>query len=214
MTTAVSSSTSASSSLASSTSTTASDTESRFLKLLIAQMQNQDPLNPLDNAQVTSQMAQLSTVTGIEKLNATLEAYTQAQSFQAVNMIGHAVLATGDALQLSSSVAAGGFDLEKAADTVKVSVLDSAGTVVRVLDVGESDSGVSVFSWDGKKTDGTTAADGQYSFVVNATQKGSKVTATSLALGEVTSVVMDKTGAMLSTSNLGLIDLSDVRQVM
>ncbi len=212
MTTAITSTTQSTST--SATSSTSTATQDKFLKLLVAQMQNQDPLNPLDNAEVTSQMAQLSTVTGIEKLNATLEAYTQAQSFQAVNMIGRTVLATGNALQLSSSAAAGGFELEKAADTVKVSVLDSAGTVVRVLDVGESDSGVSVFSWDGKKTDGTTATDGQYSFVVNATQKGSKVTATGLALGEVTSVVMDKTGAMLSTSNLGLIDLSDVRQVM
>ncbi len=212
MTTAITSTTQSTST--SATSSTSTATQDKFLKLLVAQMQNQDPLNPLDNAEVTSQMAQLSTVTGIEKLNATLEAYTQAQSFQAVNMIGRTVLATGNALQLSSSAAAGGFELEKAADTVKVSVLDSAGTVVRVLDVGESDSGVSVFSWDGKKTDGTTATDGQYSFVVNATQKGSKVTATGLALGEVTSVVMDKAGAKLSTSNLGLIDLSDVRQVM
>lgn len=212
MTTAITSATQSASTSAASSSSAA--TQDKFLKLLVAQMQNQDPLNPLDNAQVTSQMAQLSTVTGIEKLNATLEAYTQAQSFQAVNMIGRAVLATGDALQLSKGVAAGGFELEKAADTVKVSVLDSAGTVVRVLDVGKSDSGVSVFSWDGKATDGATAADGQYSFVVNATQKGSKVTATSLALGEVTSVVMDKTGSKLSTSNLGLIDLADVRQVM
>lgn len=212
MTTAITSATQSASTSAASSSSAA--TQDKFLKLLVAQMQNQDPLNPLDNAQVTSQMAQLSTVTGIEKLNATLEAYTQAQSFQAVNMIGRAVLATGDALQLSKGVAAGGFELEKAADTVKVSVLDSAGTVVRVLDVGKSDPGVSVFSWDGKKTDGTAAADGQYSFVVNATQKGSKVTATSLALGEVTSVVMDKAGSKLSTSNLGLIDLADVRQVM
>jgi flagellar basal-body rod modification protein FlgD len=195
-------------------SSTASATEDRFLKLLVAQMKNQDPLNPLDNAQVTSQMAQLSTVTGIEKLNATLAAQSQAQSFQSVSMIGRTVLATGDALTLKNGVAAGGFELAKPADAVKVSVLDSSGSVVRVLDAGASDSGVSVFSWDGKKTDGTTAADGDYTFAVNATDKGAKVTSTALAVGAVSSVLMDTTGTKLSVSGLGLIGLSDVRQVM
>jgi len=82
-----------------STTGTAQGTEDRFLKLLVTQMKNQDPLNPLDNAQVTSQMAQLSTVTGIEKLNAALttmsQSFASSQSLQAANMIGHGVLVPG-----------------------------------------------------------------------------------------------------------------------
>src|SRR5512137_1922724 len=74
-------------------------TQDRFLKLLVTQMKNQDPLNPMDNAQVTSQMAQLSTVTGIDKLTATVQVLSASmvasQSLQAASMIGHAALVPG-----------------------------------------------------------------------------------------------------------------------
>ena len=201
-------------STAASTKTAVQDQQDRFLKLLVTQMKNQDPLNPLDNAQVTSQMAQLSTVTGIEKLNATLQAYTQAQSFQSVGMIGHSVLAPGDFVQLQGGVAVGGVELESAADKVKVSVIDSSGQVVRELDLGKQDAGVVPFGWDGKTTAGTDAADGKYTFRVSATQAGESVNTTSLALGEVNSVLMDKAGPALSVVGLGMVDLSAVRQVM
>jgi flagellar basal-body rod modification protein FlgD len=214
MTSAISSATSTGSSSSATSAASASATEDRFLKLLVAQMKNQDPLNPLDNAQVTSQMAQLSTVTGIEKLNATLQAQTQAQSLQSVSMIGHSVLATGDALTLSGGISAGGFDLAKDADSVKVSVLDSSGGVVKTIDLGATSSGISTFSWDGTTTTGATAADGDYTFKVSATQKGSAVTATTLGVGKVSSVLMDATGTQLSVTGLGLVGLSDVRQVM
>src|SRR4030065_346047 len=81
-------------------SSTVQETEDRFLALLVAQMKNQDPLNPLDNAEVTSQMAQLSTVQGIEDMNATLEALSASmgvnQMAQAANLIGSAVLVPGN----------------------------------------------------------------------------------------------------------------------
>ncbi|HEY3326477.1 MAG TPA: flagellar hook assembly protein FlgD [Novimethylophilus sp.] len=205
---------SASASSGASTATAVQDQQDRFLKLLVTQMKNQDPLNPLDNAQVTSQMAQLSTVTGIEKLNATLAAYAQAQSFQSVNMIGHAVLAPGDFVQLKSGAAVGGLDLAQAADTVKVSIADGSGKVVRELNLGKKDAGVSAFTWDGQTTAGAAAADGSYTFAVNATLAGEQVTATRLAVGQVNSVLMDKAGPALSVGGLGLVDLSAVRQVM
>src|SRR3990167_8083696 len=85
---------------AAATASTAADTQDRFLKLLVTQMKNQDPLNPMDNAQVTSQMAQLSTVTGIDKLNVTLQALSDSmassQSLQAASMIGYGVLVPGN----------------------------------------------------------------------------------------------------------------------
>src|SRR3990167_8514165 len=72
-----------------------SDAQDRFLKLLVAQLKNQDPLNPMDNAQITTQMAQISTVSGIDKLNSTLQsmaaAFNAGQSLQATAMIGHGV---------------------------------------------------------------------------------------------------------------------------
>lgn len=72
-TTATTGTTSATSAGAASNLTSASDQQDRFMKLLVAQMKNQDPLNPMDNAQMTSQIAQINTVAGIEKLNSTVE---------------------------------------------------------------------------------------------------------------------------------------------
>lgn len=202
------------SSSSASGTTTAQDVQDRFLKLLVTQMKNQDPLNPLDNAQITSQMAQLSTVTGIEQLNDTLSAYTKAQSFQAVNLIGHTVLAPGNDIQLSSSKGAAGFELASAADTVKVSVLDSSGNLVKQLDLGAQNSGLVAFSWDGTNTAGETVADGTYTYKVAASSGGTAVSATSLALGTVGSVLMDGSTATLNVSGIGSVDLADIRQVI
>ena len=196
------------------TKTAAQEQEDRFLKLLVTQMKNQDPLNPLDNAQITSQMAQLSTVSGIEKLNATLQAFTQTQAFQAVGMIGHSVLAPGNFVALGGGIAVGGLDLPQAADKVKVSIVDDAGQVVRELDLGKRDAGVSVFSWDGMTTTGANAPDVAYRFKVDASLAGEQVVATSLAVGEVNSVLMDKIGPALSVAGMGLVELSAVRQIM
>lgn len=213
MVTAVNSSTSSSSS---STSTTNSvqEQQDRFLKLLVTQMKNQDPLNPMDNAEITSQMAQLSTVTGIEKLNDTLNAFTKAQSFQAVNMIGHYVLAPGSNVDLASGTGLGGVELGGAADSVKVSIYDSNDKLVRTMDLGKLDSGVNAFTWDGKTDAGTTAADGSYTFKVAATASGEKVDATALGVGKVQSVLMDDIGPALSVDGMGLVDLSDIKQVL
>lgn len=196
------------------TTTNANDVQDRFLKLLVAQMRNQDPLNPLDNAQVTSQMAQLSTVSGIEKLNATMQAFTQSQSFQSVGMIGHHVLAAGEFINLSDSIGAAGFDLADAADKVKVSIIDANGNVVRHLDMGDQPSGVGMFQWDGTNDAGDVVEDGNYHFTIEASNAGKPVGATNLAVGLVQSVLMDAAGPSLSVQGMGLVGLTDVKQVL
>ena len=111
-----------SSSSSAANTSTAADTQDRFLKLLVTQMKNQDPLNPMDNAQVTSQMAQLSTVTGIDKLNATLQALSDSmmgnQPLQAASMIGHGVLVPGNGVDLSNGNGYGGIELAQSVDDV------------------------------------------------------------------------------------------------
>jgi flagellar basal-body rod modification protein FlgD len=123
---------------ATSAVTGASDATSadRFLKLLVAQMQNQDPLNPLDNAQVTSQMAQINTVSGIEKLNTTVQglqsSFMQMQALQGASLVGHDVIVAGNKLDFSNgtggtgATGVGGFELTSPADAVKLEVLNSA----------------------------------------------------------------------------------------
>lgn len=192
----------------------ADEQQDRFLKLLVTQMKNQDPLNPLDNAQVTSQMAQLSTVNGIEKLNATLAAFTKAQAFQSVGMIGHHVLAPGDFINLSAGKALAGVELKSAADSVKVNIVDAKGVLVRSLDLGKRDEGVVSFQWDGKTDAGLDAPDGAYSFNVTATLAGKSIAPVGLSLGLVQSVLMDQVGPALSVQGLGLVDLADVKQIL
>ncbi|WP_293779206.1 flagellar hook capping FlgD N-terminal domain-containing protein, partial [uncultured Oxalicibacterium sp.] len=102
------------------TKSTIDEAQDRFLKLLVTQMQNQDPLNPMDNSQMTSQLAQLSTVTGIDKLNATLESLisnsTANNSLQAANLIGRGVLSEGNQISLAENKGIMGVEFASAAD--------------------------------------------------------------------------------------------------
>jgi len=203
-------------SAAAAATTAAQNTQDRFLKLLVAQMQNQDPLNPMDNAAVTTQMAQIQTVQGIEKLNATLQTNTQAQAYQSVGMIGRNVLAPGSFIDLAAANGGGGagFDLATAADSVKVTVIDAQNNVVRHLDLGKQSAGASVFSWNGMNDAGAAAPDGTYTFQVDAKLAGSKVAATSLSVGAVNSVLMNSSGPSLNVNGMGLVDMAQIRQVM
>ncbi len=201
------------------TSSTAADTQDRFLKLLVTQMKNQDPLNPMDNAQVTSQMAQLSTVTGIDKLNATLQALSNSmtsnanQSMQAAGMIGHGVLVPGKGIDLASGTGLGGFELAQSADTSQVSIYNSAGTLVRSIDLGAQPVGIVKWQWDGKDNNGVAMADGSYTFTVNAIQGGNSVVPTNLQFGVVSSVTQDTQGVTLSVGKLEGFTMAQVKQI-
>lgn len=194
------------------------DTQDRFLKLLVTQMKNQDPLNPMDNAQVTSQMAQLSTVTGIDKLNVTLQALSDSmvsgQSLQAAAMIGHGVLVPGKGIDLEKGSGYGGIEMAQSADKVDIAIYDKAGALVRNIHLGSQKAGLVNWQWDGRNESGVSVADGSYNFTVNATQAGKAADATALQFGMVNSVTQGKQGVELSVGNLGGIALSQVRQIL
>lgn len=197
---------------------TADATQDRFMKLLVTQMKNQDPLNPLDNAQVTSQLAQLSTVSGIDKMNTTLQSligsFQSNQSMQAAGMIGHGVLVPGKQIDLAGGKAVFGLDLASTADKVQVTVKDAAGKVVHTMDIGGKNAGTVPLSWDGVKDDGTKAADGAYTIEAAANFGQAKVDATTLAFGQVASVSTGKQGVSLNVPGLGAVSMSDVRQIL
>lgn len=204
-------------SAATTTKSAVQESEDRFLKLLVTQMKNQDPLNPLDNAQVTSQMAQLSTVSGIEKLNTTLQAmsssFASSQSLQATGMIGRSVLAPGSSLLLQNGAAAGGFELKQSVDHAVVTIKGAAGNTLHSVDLGAQQAGNVMFQWDGVTDGGANAANGAYTFEVSATQGGQKVEAASLALGKVGSVSLGTSGVTLNTDVLGSLDVTTVKQI-
>ena len=196
----------------------ASEQTDRFLKLLVTQMQNQDPLNPMDNAQMTSQMAQMSTVSGIERLNTTLNTLVDdigaSQSMQAASMIGKGVLVPGSGLTLSNGAAYAGIKLDSAADQVTLKIMDSSGNVIQTEKLGAHEAGVFNIGWDGVLADGTTAPAGKYTFSVEAVQGGNKVTATALQIGTVSALVRSSNGFLLDLGSLGTVDFSDVQQIL
>ena len=147
---------------AKSSGTDAQSMQDQFLTLLVAQLQNQDPTNPMDNAQMTSQMAQISTVSGIEKLNSTVESVTSQfasmQMLQGVSMIGHTVLSAGNHLGLAAKEAEDGtkhltgtaaFDLDASASNVTVTITDANGKLVDTIEMGSANAGRNYFTWDG-----------------------------------------------------------------
>ncbi|MBA4141797.1 MAG: flagellar hook assembly protein FlgD [Nitrosospira sp.] len=194
------------------------DQQDRFLQLLVTQMKNQDPLNPLDNAQVTSQLAQISTVNGIEKLNATIQAmansFTAGQSLQAASMIGKDVLVPGSTLQFSGGSGRFGIDVGQAADQVEVTIRNTAGAALRVLNLGAQAAGSQILEWDGKTSDGAQVADGSYSVSVSAMRGDEKIDAQTLTRATVQGVSQDNQGVRLNVGTLGTVGLADIRQIL
>ncbi len=207
----------AASAAAAATAAKANDAADRFLTLLITQMKNQDPLNPLDNAQLTSQLAQINTVSGINKLNDTVAALSASlnagQSLQAVGLVGRSALVAGNKIELAGGKAAGGFTLPSAANGVTVTVKDAAGAVVRTMPLGTVPAGKGSFVWDGQTDAGGTAKDGLYTFAVAGSAGGKVVTADTQMQGKVVGLVAGASGMQLNLGQLGLFELSQVVEV-
>ena len=175
--------------------------QDRFLKLLVAQLNNQDPLNPMDNAQMTTQMAQINTVSGIQELNATLKGmatqFGSMQTLQGTSLIGREALVAGNKLGFDGNVGKGAMRLDAAASQVSVEVMGKNGEVLDTLDFGALTAGQHSFNWDGTGIDPNQVA----SFRVKASEGGQPVKSTTYTRQTVTSV-----GFANGTMNLQLQD--------
>lgn len=205
--------------------TSAKEMEDQFLTLLLTQLQNQDPTSPMENAELTSQLAQMSTVSGVEKMNDTMNnmmaQYQTSQIVSASNMIGRGVLSNGNEVALSSYELANGdiakqaivgVDLAGSADSVMVSIFNASGTEVYKMDLGEHSSGILPVYWDGASFTGP-APDGRYTFSVAATNGGEKVESRTLSYNKVGSVNTSAEGVLLNLGDFGKIKVGDVVQV-
>src|SRR5574343_490632 len=186
----VNSSNTAASSLMGSSSTTASDAnaaQDRFLKLLVAQLNNQDPMNPMDNAQMTSQMAQINTVTGITKLNETMSNMVSqllsTQILQGASLVGHQTLVNGNSMEVKQGVAAGAVELDGTADKVSIEIRTPGGQLIDSFDMGTKTAGRHEFTWDASGYNGTAV-----NMVVNATNGGKTVAAKPLVMQTIQSI--------------------------
>ena len=189
--------------------------EDRFLKLLVAQMQNQDPLNPLDNAQVTSQMAQINTVSGVEKLNKTVTGLTaqflQMQTLQGAALVGRDVTVAGNRMNIESDVGQGAFELASDASASKVEVLRPDGTVLDTLQLGPQKAGRVNFEWPAKGAAQGTGAQSDIRFRVIATNNTAPVTATAFMRDRVVAVNMGGDTLNLELQRSGSLPYSQVK---
>jgi flagellar basal-body rod modification protein FlgD len=175
-----------------------------FLTMLVAQMKNQDPLNPMEGTEFTAQLAQFSSLEQMFNINDNLKNIQMAQSSlnntQAINIIGKEVKAEGNSIKHTAGSQANiNYKLSSAAKEVKTGIYDSRGNLVRVISESAKDSGEHTFAWDGKDNLGNVMADGTYSFMSNAVDaSGSSITVTPLIRGTVTGVSFDNGNTLVS----------------
>ena len=200
--------------------TTAADNQDRFLKLLVAQMKNQDPMNPMDNAQVTSQLAQISTVQGIEQLNSTMSRFAETNAngrlADSANLIGQTVLAPGTSITRTAGqtgASRAGVHLESAADEVRVELLDAGGSTVAAVDFRNQPAGTLSFEWSGADAAGRPLAAGSYAMRVTASSGKDAVSAGTLATSLVTGVTQGSDGVKLSLASGASVGRDDIRGV-
>ena len=204
----------ATSSASGSATTKANEASDRFLKLLVTQMQNQDPLNPMDNAQVTSQMAQINTVTGIDKLNTTMTSVntslSQMQMLQGSSLVGREVLIEGNQVNVDSKgKATAGYELSSAATSVKIDIVDAGGAVVDSITQANKASGRQGFDWTPKAGMPTNGL----SFKVTATSGTKAVPSTPLMTDTVNAITTSNGSLTLELSNGKTVAYGQVKAV-
>jgi len=189
--------------------------QDRFLKLLVTQLKNQDPLSPMDNAQLTSQIAQINTVSGIATLNTSVQGlssqFLQMQSLQGASLVGKDVIVPGSKLDIdpAATTGQGGFELASAADAVKVEVLSPAGRVLDTLNLGAQSIGVHSFNWPS----GAHSNASNLTFRVSASSGSTALPSTLLMRDKVTAVSTSGDKLMLELHNAGTVAYSTVKSI-
>jgi flagellar basal-body rod modification protein FlgD len=191
------------------------DEKNRFLTLLTTQLKNQDPMNPLENADLTMQLAQMSTVDGIERLNKMVQSMMESRDLaDSTALIGRGVLVEGKGLGLTEAGAIGGFELGMPASRVPVTITDANERVVTTLEFEKVEAGSHNYVWDGLLEDGSQAEPGMYTVAVSASLNGAPVAVKALQFGPVTGVIRGALSNDLQVGGLGIFKLDDVRQIL
>lgn len=195
--------------------------QSDFLTLMITQFKNQDPFKPMENGEFLGQLAQFSTVSGIDALNTSFAGLSDSiageQALQAANLVGHDVLAVSDVGYLGADASIDGvIELDSSASGVQIDVLNEAGELLQTLNLGEQPAGIAHFSWDGRNKSGEMMEHGQYQFkarVMRGTQVESAVTAIK---SSIESVTLGQFGGemLLNLTGGGVLSLRQVYQII
>lgn len=191
--------------------------KNEFLKLMIAQMNNQDPLDPAKNEDFIAQLAQFSTVEGIENLNGSMAGIASAMqsslTIQASTLVGRSVMVPTNQTWVDSSGTSGSIDLPESAANVTVEITRANGERIRAIDLGPRPEGRMRFAWDGRDAQGVQVAQGAYN--INAyTMVGSTRKEFSINLpDQVVSVSIDKSGVMANLAGGSSIPAVQIQEI-
>lgn len=189
-----------------------------FLKLMTAQMKNQDPFAPVDNTQMVAQMAQFSQLAGISEMSTTLKAMADklgaTSTADAVSYIGRTVLTAGNtAYARTTGGIAGAVELTGDADKVLVTIADASGATLKSMNLGTQAEGTATYDWDGKTESGADAGTGPFTVTVTAQKDGMTVPSTGLVWAPVQSVSTVDGAAKLVVPGVGTISADKVREI-
>jgi flagellar basal-body rod modification protein FlgD len=191
-----------------------------FLELMITQMQNQNPLDPQDNSEFVAQLAQFSSVEGLDKLNDNVSelvgSFQSNQALQASAMVGRSVkIDTDTSFLTDGGTVAGTIDLTQSTSDMGINIYDSSGQLVSQESLGEHAAGEIPFVWNGTDSNGEQLPAGEYRFEVLANFGGDPVQLNTALSANVDSVSVGANGVIsLNLAGAGSVSISGVREIL
>ncbi len=198
--------------------------QEEFFRLMIAQMRNQNPLNPMDNTKFLGELAQFSNLASQQKTQQTIEkladSLISSQALQASSLVGRFVLVPGDQAYLpegsNERFFGGAVELEATTDKLVVDIYSESGQLVQSLQLGRQAAGTVRFTWDGAGIDGNPLPAGNYRIVANAVIDGEIKAQDTAVVGPVESVTLGRNGqrSQVNVAGLGAVDINAVREIL
>jgi flagellar basal-body rod modification protein FlgD len=194
--------------------------QEQFLELMVAQLRNQDPFKPLESGEFLGQMAQFSTVTGIQDLQASFKSLADSlysnQALQASALVGRTVFVSSEQGALAGGGSINGaVDLATSTTNLTLGIYDESGALVRGMSLGSQAEGLIPFSWDGRTDSGAIAAPGKYTIKAEALSGGQNIAQSTLVAARVDSVTLGRSGEGITVNlnGLGPVSFAQVRQI-
>lgn len=191
-----------------------------FMALMVAQLRNQDPMQPMENGEFLAQIAQFSQVSGLKDLQKSFDELSTSlvsnQALQAASLVGRDVLApTGLGVLTQGGAIRGDVELPSASARVAVKIYDDSGALVRTVELGNQASGSAMFQWDGLRDDGTYAAPGTYLVSATAEFNGRNEAVEANVVNRVNGVTLGNNGGLLlDLAGVGPLDFTEVKQIL
>jgi flagellar basal-body rod modification protein FlgD len=193
--------------------------QEQFLELMVAQLRNQDPMKPMQNGEFLGQLAQFGTVNGIQELQQSFGALAGAlqsnQALMASSLVGQNVLVPAETASLAAGgTVSGAVELPNSTGNLVVEVTNANGEVVRRIELGSQQAGMTRFTWDGRGADGAALPPGEYQIKAQTVDGGATIACGTLISAKVDSVSLGGTaGIMVNVAGIGSIPLSQIRQI-